>query len=54
MLALLLAAAACLLVLTFLKLNRGQEVERLLYEHKFLPRALGRYVGVGPLNETNT
>ncbi|APO13929.1 ORF45 [Plodia interpunctella granulovirus] len=42
--AIIVAAFLCMLVLYILKLNRGQEIKRLLYEHKFIPVPLGRYV----------
>ncbi|AKN80723.1 hypothetical protein [Diatraea saccharalis granulovirus] len=36
----------CILFLFILKLNRGQEIQRLLYEHKFIPTSLGKYVNI--------
>ncbi|AAK70713.1 ORF53 similar to AcMNPV ORF110 [Cydia pomonella granulovirus] len=38
------ATFICLALLYFLKLNRGQEIKRLVYEHKFIPVVLGKYV----------
>ncbi|QOD40008.1 Maph45 [Matsumuraeses phaseoli granulovirus] len=34
----------CIIFLYIIKLNRGQEVARILYEHKFIPQPLGKYV----------
>nr|AUF82089.1 hypothetical protein [Cryptophlebia leucotreta granulovirus] len=34
----------CILLLYMIKLNKGQETIKLLYEHKFIPLALGKYV----------
>ncbi|AMF83786.1 Ac110 [Cnaphalocrocis medinalis granulovirus] len=34
----------CVIVLYILKLNKNQETERLLYEHKFIPVPLKKYV----------
>ncbi|AEB00308.1 hypothetical protein [Clostera anachoreta granulovirus] len=36
----------CLVVLFVVKLNRGQEVRRLLYEHKYIPADMGKIVEV--------
>ncbi|ABC61172.1 unknown [Choristoneura occidentalis granulovirus] len=45
MISLVIAAAIiCIILLCIVKLNRGQEVQRILYEHKFIPIPLGRYV----------
>ncbi|UOS85717.1 hypothetical protein [Pieris rapae granulovirus] len=40
----IVAAFLCVLFLFLLKLNKGQETRRLLYEHKFIPEPLGKYV----------
>ncbi|UXX41850.1 ac110 [Psilogramma increta granulovirus] len=40
----ILAAILCVTMLYFWKLNRGQEILRIQYEHKFIPPPLAKYV----------
>ncbi|AIS92046.1 hypothetical protein [Erinnyis ello granulovirus] len=37
-------ALICIVMLYVWKLNRGQEILRLQYEHKFIPLPLAKYV----------
>ncbi|AAM70246.1 hypothetical protein [Phthorimaea operculella granulovirus] len=42
----IVATVLCLFLLFLSKLNRGQEIEYMLYQHKFIPKVLGKYVKV--------